>query len=291
MTDLKLDYSWTRDDVIAALNAFTSNSLTNRLRALAIRKMEEVCGVRRLSDVKPEDYGKFIVALESTFPKTGTVVAAAHAAHIRSEAIAQAALATFDRKNEAARLEREHDAKERQLDVGRGRLPKRMLKPTIYFAGRMNGSRHGDDWRNYIDGFDGGLYGCSDKGFDCDAVIDCGAFRYGGPFVMDSCGNHASGHTWNPGEHREIWDIDRFQIERADLIFAYLEDANAYGTLVEIGYASALGKPIALGFSTDMARQDYDELWLARMPAARVYWGTPAEVWSWVKADWIRQPA
>ena len=190
-----------------------------------------------------------------------------------------------------------------ERDIGRGLLPRRMQKPVIYFAGRMDSTKDGNDWRDGIEGF-AGLYRTTGKveAEDRDTMIDCDAFWYGGPFVMDNYGGHTSGHTPrvevtsidgvrelpHPEEHQTIWDIDKFQIERADLIVAYIDDGEAYGTLVEIGYAAALGKPIALGFSETMKDDDYDELWLYRMSAAKVYWGTPKEVWARVRGDWMR---
>jgi prophage regulatory protein len=180
----------------------------------------------------------------------------------------------------------------RARDVGRGRRPQRMSKPVIYFAGRMAGCKHCTDWRDAVAGFEG-LYGHGELYSDHDEVlvgkniVDCNTFWYGGPFIINGTGGHNLGHTAFAEAHRLIWDVDKAQIERADLMFGYLEDVQAYGTLVEIGYAAALRKPIALGFSDVMERDDYRELWLARMTAARVYRGTVEEVWSQVRADWI----
>jgi hypothetical protein len=50
----------TLDEVIAALNAYAAprgGQLAGR------QKMQEVCGVNRLQDIKPEDYGKLVAAL------------------------------------------------------------------------------------------------------------------------------------------------------------------------------------------------------------------------------------
>ena len=47
------------------------------------------------------------------------------------------------------------------------------------------------------------------------------------------------------------------------------------------------GKPVALGFSKKMTCDDYKELWLCRMTAAKVYWGTLEEVWQEVARDWV----
>jgi hypothetical protein len=50
----------TRDETIAALNeAPRGGQVAGR------RKMQEVCGVNRLQDVRPEDYGKLAAALQA----------------------------------------------------------------------------------------------------------------------------------------------------------------------------------------------------------------------------------
>ncbi|MBK8489229.1 MAG: nucleoside 2-deoxyribosyltransferase [Bacteroidetes bacterium] len=64
----------------------------------------------------------------------------------------------------------------------------------------------------------------------------------------------ATGHVfYNPREHnlshsREytIWDL--FYVKNCDVLFAYMQMGNpsGYGLTLEIGYASALGKPIIL---------------------------------------------
>jgi Nucleoside 2-deoxyribosyltransferase len=63
-------------------------------------------------------------------------------------------------------------------------------------------------------------------------------------------------------------------IERSDIIFAWLEDTTCYGTLVELGYAKALGKTIwiagidarwidsDLWFACNLADEVYFEEWL-----------------------------
>jgi hypothetical protein len=139
-----------------------------------------------------------------------------------------------------------------------------MRKPVVYFAGRNNG------WRDEL-------------GLNPTVSVDFGTFFYGGPFIIDPAASESR------PDHQQIWwDADRSWIERADLIVAYIDDLHAYGTLVEIGYAAAKGKPIALGFSNNMAHVDYMELWLCRTPAAKIYRGTPKEVWREVQHDWVQ---
>jgi nucleoside 2-deoxyribosyltransferase-like protein len=181
----------------------------------------------------------------------------------------------------------------RKRDVGRGQSPRRMQKPTIYFAGRMGGAK--GNWRDELGEIPPAAAAAMRDylGFHRDAIVDCRTFRYGGPFVIDTMGRRTRIHCGYFNDHsvserRQIWDADKFWIERADLIVAYIKDMHAYGTLVEIGYAAAKDKPIALGFSHDMAHADYVELWFCRMPAAKVYWGAPEEVWKEIQHDWIK---
>jgi Nucleoside 2-deoxyribosyltransferase len=176
----------------------------------------------------------------------------------------------------------------KRRDVGRGQLPRRLRKPTIYFAGRMRGG----NWRDGV-----GLrrlsmvYYDSNARSDPSSRADCGSFWYGGPFVYSGEDfEHVPGHVcYCHGEyftaHQEIWDIDRLLIEKADIVLAYLDDGQAYGTLVEIGYAAAKDTPVCIGFSDD--NRSYEELWLCRMPAAKVYFGSPDAVWREFSHDWI----
>jgi hypothetical protein len=52
------------------------------------------------------------------------------------------------------------------------------------------------------------------------------------------------------------------QIKQADAIFACIEDENCYGTLIELGYANALNKPIYLQFMDSLI--DYGDWWFIR---------------------------
>lgn len=71
-------------------------------------------------------------------------------------------------------------------------------------------------------------------------------------FVIDQTGKE--GFTfYNPREHKlslsreyTIWDL--FYVKNSDVVFAYMQKENpsGYGLTLEIGYATALGKPIIL---------------------------------------------
>jgi hypothetical protein len=84
-------------------------------------------------------------------------------------------------------------------------------------------------------------------------------------------GMHGDFHT--PGAEDHIATEAKAAIERSDLIFAYLNTPDAFGTLLEIGYAAALGKFVSLVIHED-AMWSPEDYWFvmrfASMPAAYV---------------------
>jgi hypothetical protein len=108
--------------------------------------------------------------------------------------------------------------------------------------------------------------------FNNNLLIDItGKFMYGGPFFIGcdhGCfhGNNSHGASANSNEVicaesiNGIYDISEFDnantkknkvynyclhhILKSDLCFAYIEDNTCYGSLFEIGFATAMGKPI-----------------------------------------------
>jgi hypothetical protein len=158
-----------------------------------------------------------------------------------------------------------------------------LRKPIVYCAGRMGASPDDNDWRNCISAWRMLCEQSWSQYPDRDQIADCGAFWYGGPFGYDSHGNTRGYAEWPDGY------FNLYQIRRADLFIAYCANRRTLNTpteLVEIGYAAALGKPIALGFNPTLPH-DYVELWLTRMPAARVYHDTPQRLWNQVSNEWI----
>lgn len=67
-------------------------------------------------------------------------------------------------------------------------------------------------------------------------------------------------------------------ITSADCVFAWIEDAECYGTLVEIGYAAALGKRIFIAIAPDV--EPKGELWFALQAAEMVRkYNNPKTAW------------
>ena len=65
-------------------------------------------------------------------------------------------------------------------------------------------------------------------------------------------GNYYSRHN--------VLDICKRQIDRAEIVFAYINCDDCYGTLAEIGYAHAKGKDIVIAFGNEKLRR---EMWFA----------------------------
>lgn len=190
----------------------------------------------------------------------------------------------------------------------------------IYFAGRIGKN----DWRHTIvSGLRGSVEtGPDGELFDPEFTIefdDCHLpgfteqeFVYGGPFfiacdhgcfhgagshgvgvISEGCGGQGdtySFHTYSlqyVAERRAaIFAINQERLLRADQVFAYLEDTMCYGTLVELGMASALGKPIAIGIARTLELEQRDDLWMAIQTASeRVYYGLPQECWAQYRRD------
>jgi hypothetical protein len=153
-------------------------------------------------------------------------------------------------------------------------------KPRIYLAGKI--SKH--DWRGAILGphRPGALDGGSGASlFDPQYVEQRREFFYGGPFFI-SC-DHGCAHgpathgaafagclsddaPLTPEETRSaIFNVSLARISRADLVFAYLNEADAFGTLVELGAAFSMGKPVFLLFGPDVTQKQREDMWFARM--------------------------
>jgi hypothetical protein len=138
----------------------------------------------------------------------------------------------------------------------------------IYLAGKI--AKH--DWRHDLVA---GLRGAEHK----DGPLDCRAFIYVGPFFV-AC-DHGCRH--GPGTHgvagngcdgvpitrAEVFARNQALIASADLVFAYIDAPECYGTMVEIGWAFRAGIPIYLHFAPDI---DHAEFWYV----ARMAVGAPA---------------
>jgi hypothetical protein len=70
------------------------------------------------------------------------------------------------------------------------------------------------------------------------------------------------------------------RINRADAVFAYFDRAEAYGSGFELGHASAIGKPLFVGFPPGVAWRD--DMWFsaqAGLGGATGHVGAVEELW------------
>jgi hypothetical protein len=135
---------------------------------------------------------------------------------------------------------------------------------TFYFAGKISHT----DWRHTLvrDLRNAGLYDdeCQDfrrRPILANAIGE--GLHYSGPH-FNAC-DHGCAH--GPHQHgvldcctedlvpprRHVSTAAMFQIKRADILFAWLEDLTCYGSLVEIGVARGLEKEIWISWPPEMA--------------------------------------
>lgn len=105
--------------------------------------------------------------------------------------------------------------------------------------------------------------------------------NYSGPFFI-SCdhGCYHGKNTHGVGRDRETCEymesIKKVSnkclnlIKESDAIFCFIESIDCYGTLVEIGYAKALRKPIFIALDNNLKANDYKEIWFALESADKV---------------------
>src|SRR5581483_9440880 len=79
-----------------------------------------------------------------------------------------------------------------------------------------------------------------------------GSHDYVGPFFLScdhGCYHGPSSHGYGYGpdaQHRLVSGLCLGALHRADLIFAWIDSRDCYGTLVELGYAKSMGKRIVI---------------------------------------------
>lgn len=133
----------------------------------------------------------------------------------------------------------------------------------IYFAGKISKN----DWREKITNFDVGnvLDGSYEGSLQLRNGVDIGdGDRYVGPFFVScdhGCYHGPNSHGAGAGQegcgcahltramvHRMCLD----GIRRCDVLYAWIDSKDCFGTISEIGYAAALGKRIWIAYEKEM---------------------------------------
>lgn len=123
----------------------------------------------------------------------------------------------------------------------------------VYFAGKIY---QDDDWRNEL--FKGESIPTLDGPLEISHVPKVGkhGIVYGGPYFYNNCGhgyysNYGQKHAAeSPQDRHTIFRNSATCIDNSNMVAVYADSefGTAHGTMVEIGYAFALGKPIVLFF-------------------------------------------
>jgi nucleoside 2-deoxyribosyltransferase len=70
-------------------------------------------------------------------------------------------------------------------------------------------------------------------------------------------------------------------IQRADLVFAWIDSPDCYGTILEIGYARAMNKVVVVAFSEEFAAtKAAHEMWLLTKWGYYIDDKTPEKAWN-----------
>lgn len=138
--------------------------------------------------------------------------------------------------------------------------------PRLYLAGKIGKN----DWRHSL------VPNLRDRTWN-NGPIETGSFSYIGPFFVScdhGCGHNPSGHGMvqeciEPYYTREdVIRLNMDAIEKSDIVFAYINAPDCYGTIVEIGYAIAKGKRVIMAFAPDI---DANEFWFSSMQCATAH--------------------
>ena len=101
------------------------------------------------------------------------------------------------------------------------------------------------------------------------------------PFFSQSLADHNEGPCPSPSQDNGLSRYQavercKFQILQAEAMYAYIDSCDCYGTISEIGYASAIGVPIHLVFASDFLdsmNAGHDDFWFIKQMASSVSYG------------------
>ena len=176
---------------------------------------------------------------------------------------------------------------------------------SFYLAGKITGT----NWRDEI------VSGWSDPRSESFGSHDCEsglwrdvqsgctvmgiALRYAGPWWKDVLGGHGVASS-NSGPHaygdeymglddyamrqyaadrKEVRDNVVRSVSRADMVFAWIDSGDCYGTIFEIGYARALNKVVVVGVSESF-KAEATAMWLPLEGCYCLHGSCALDVWN-----------
>lgn len=157
-------------------------------------------------------------------------------------------------------------------------------KPKVYLAGKIDGP----PWRAEIapaprceENRCDASYADEHEALDRKFMLEFPQFVMTGPFAIDD-GHSSSWPASHGGPARvgepeaarqaRIFALSMRRIGMADFMFAHINELDAFGTIVEIGAAHAIGKPIFLHFGERLTDADLAEMWFIGASATAVTW-------------------
>jgi len=162
-----------------------------------------------------------------------------------------------------------------------------MSNPKIYLAGKMDYSGHDtnyeSNWRAVLLGDNYNDIILTDKVDEYPIIKDALSsidvaysigltsnpktmtFDYVGPYFIENCSGHGSydlgAGIVAPHAGGDIWtevpQLSRDAIKRADIVAAWIDSPDAYGTIFELGYAIGLQKHVVIFYLADSVPQEW----------------------------------
>lgn len=147
-----------------------------------------------------------------------------------------------------------------------------LIKPSEHHSVYLAGKIWKNDWRNAFCDYRGVPEDPMKiaQGYECDAsaymtitgpfFISCDHGCYHGDrshgVGLDDSGGHSGICLGIYFDRSEVFDICKSQIDKAEIVFAYINCRDCYGTIAEIGYAYAAGKDIFILFDDHTIEDD-----------------------------------
>lgn len=178
---------------------------------------------------------------------------------------------------------------------------------SFYLAGKITGTTWREtivpDWsdENHSFSYHEAHHGSSDNYWSVvmDACDVLGVnLHYTGPWWKDTFCHGWSGDSTHPhgygscsegrvelskieSRRAEVSRAVQVAIQRADLVFAWIDSPDCYGTILEIGYARAMNKVVVVAFSEEFAAtKAAHEMWLLTKWGYYIDDKTPEKAWN-----------
>ena len=146
-----------------------------------------------------------------------------------------------------------------RFSYGNG-LETRKSRPKVYLAGKIRQTC----WRHLL------IDGLRNHSWN-DGALTQVDFDYLGPFFI-SCDHgcyhrdttHGAGIGCTPDFDVHAWCVAQYcrhAVQQSDLVFAYIESSDCYGTIAELERAHTHNIPVVVAFAPGLANENKNEFW------------------------------